>query len=98
MEYECLFPDKNIPLLTSAAEEINIVRDKLLDGNQLEQYSLARILILVSKFTSKQFINILKQIYAEIDIYTETVHINIDFHGEIGSQFQRFFLLMVTHF
>lgn len=47
LEYENLHPDKNIPLLTSAAEEINIVKHKLLIGNQLEQYSLARILILV---------------------------------------------------
>lgn len=49
LEFESLFPDKTMPLLTSAAEEINIVREKLLTGNKLEQYSLARILILVSK-------------------------------------------------
>ncbi|KAJ8732254.1 hypothetical protein PYW08_014984 [Mythimna loreyi] len=57
LEYECLFPDKNIPLLTSAAEEISIVRDKLLDGNQLEKYSLARILILVSYNLPSEFVS-----------------------------------------
>ncbi|CAH0699725.1 unnamed protein product [Spodoptera exigua] len=57
LEYECLFPDKNIPLLMSAAEEINIVRDKLLDGNQLEKYSLARILILVSYNLPSEFVS-----------------------------------------
>lgn len=49
LEYESLFPDKTIPLIMSAAEEIDIVREKLLTGSQLEQYSLARILVLVSK-------------------------------------------------
>ncbi|PZC83876.1 hypothetical protein B5X24_HaOG206625 [Helicoverpa armigera] len=57
LEYECLFPDKNIPMLVSAAEEINIVRDKLLDGNQLEKYSLARILILVSYNLPSEFVS-----------------------------------------
>ncbi|XP_022816615.1 integrator complex subunit 5 isoform X1 [Spodoptera litura] len=57
LEFECLFHDKNIPLLTSAAEEINIVRDKLLDGNQLEKYSLARILILVSYNLPSEFVS-----------------------------------------
>ncbi|XP_035429049.1 integrator complex subunit 5 isoform X2 [Spodoptera frugiperda] len=57
LEFECLFPDRNIPMLTSAAEEINIVRDKLLDGNQLEKYSLARILILVSYNLPSEFVS-----------------------------------------
>lgn len=35
----------------SAAEEIYVVREKLLTGSQLEQYSVARILILVSEYT-----------------------------------------------
>ncbi|XP_053602344.1 integrator complex subunit 5 [Plodia interpunctella] len=47
LEFESLYPEKSIPLLVSAAEEIDIVREKLLTGNKLEQYSLARILILV---------------------------------------------------
>ncbi|KAJ0180096.1 hypothetical protein K1T71_004687 [Dendrolimus kikuchii] len=57
LEYESLHPDKNIPLLTSAAEEINIVREKLLVGNQLEQYSLARILILVGYNLPSEFVS-----------------------------------------
>ncbi|XP_028161346.1 integrator complex subunit 5 isoform X1 [Ostrinia furnacalis] len=57
LEFESLFPDKPIPLLTSAAEEINIVREKLLIGNKLEQYSLARILILVSYNQPSEFIS-----------------------------------------
>lgn len=57
LEYESLYPDKTIPLITSAAEEINIVRDKLLEGNQLEKYSLARILIVVSKYICTIYIN-----------------------------------------
>ncbi|VVD05094.1 unnamed protein product [Leptidea sinapis] len=42
-----MFPERSIPLLSSTAEEIGIVREKLLEGNQLEQYSTARIIILV---------------------------------------------------
>ncbi|XP_068630390.1 integrator complex subunit 5 isoform X2 [Battus philenor] len=56
LEYECLFPDKNVPLLTSAAEEISTVREKLLTGNQLEQYSIARILILVCYNLPSEFV------------------------------------------
>ncbi|CAH2075039.1 unnamed protein product, partial [Iphiclides podalirius] len=56
LEFECLFPDSNIPLLTSAAEEIDIVREKLLTGNQLEQYSIARILILVCYNLPSEFV------------------------------------------
>ncbi|XP_075970219.1 integrator complex subunit 5 omd isoform X2 [Anticarsia gemmatalis] len=57
LEYESLYPEKTIPLITSAAEEINIVRDKLLDGNQLEKYSLARILIVVSYNLPSEFVS-----------------------------------------
>ncbi|KAL0892452.1 hypothetical protein ABMA27_015562, partial [Loxostege sticticalis] len=57
LEFESLFPDKTMPLLTSAAEEINIVREKLLTGNKLEQYSLARILILVSYNLPSEFVS-----------------------------------------
>ncbi|CAH2107656.1 unnamed protein product [Euphydryas editha] len=57
LEYECLFPDANIPLVMSAAEEINIIREKLLIGNQLEQYSIARILILVSYNLPSEFVS-----------------------------------------
>ncbi|XP_026328959.1 integrator complex subunit 5-like, partial [Hyposmocoma kahamanoa] len=57
LEYESLFPDKTLPLVTSAAEEINIVREKLLIGNQLEQYSLARILILVCYNLPSEFVS-----------------------------------------
>lgn len=57
LEYESLYADKPIPLVTSAAEEINIVRDKLLDGNQLEKYSLARILIVVSYSLPSEFVS-----------------------------------------
>ncbi|CAK1603882.1 unnamed protein product [Parnassius mnemosyne] len=57
LEYECLFPDRNVPLLTSAAEEIEIVREKLLTGNQLEQYSVARILILVCYNLPSEFVS-----------------------------------------
>ncbi|KOB73025.1 Integrator complex subunit 5, partial [Operophtera brumata] len=38
---------RSIPLIMSAAEEIYVVREKLLTGSQLEQYSVARMLILV---------------------------------------------------
>ncbi|XP_049865690.1 integrator complex subunit 5 [Pectinophora gossypiella] len=57
LEYESLFPDKNIALVMSAAEEINTVREKLLTGTQLEQYSLARILILVSYKLPSEFVS-----------------------------------------
>ncbi|KPJ15933.1 hypothetical protein RR48_09979 [Papilio machaon] len=57
LEYECLFPDRNMPLLTSAAEEIATVRERLLTGNQLEQYSLARILILVGSTLPSEFVS-----------------------------------------
>ncbi|XP_037874907.1 integrator complex subunit 5 isoform X2 [Bombyx mori] len=57
LEYECLFPDKTIPLLTSAAEEIHMIREKLLDGNQLEKYSLARLLILICYNQPSEFVS-----------------------------------------
>ncbi|KAG6463403.1 hypothetical protein O3G_MSEX013855 [Manduca sexta] len=57
LEYESLLPDKTIPLLMSAAEEINIVREKFLDGNQLERYSLARVLILVCYNQPSEFVS-----------------------------------------
>ncbi|RVE46614.1 hypothetical protein evm_008747 [Chilo suppressalis] len=57
LEYESLFSDKNIPLLTSAAEESSVVREKLLTGNQLERYSLARVLILVSYNLPSEFVS-----------------------------------------
>ncbi|XP_041976099.1 integrator complex subunit 5 [Aricia agestis] len=57
LEYESLFPDKIPPLIMSAAEEIDIMREKLLDGNQLEQYSIARILILVSYNLPSEFVS-----------------------------------------
>ncbi|XP_045534230.1 integrator complex subunit 5 [Papilio machaon] len=57
LEYESLFPDRNIPLLISAAEEIATVRERLLTGNQLEQYSLARILILVGSTLPSEFVS-----------------------------------------
>ncbi|XP_064071153.1 integrator complex subunit 5 [Vanessa tameamea] len=57
VEYESLFPDSNLPLVMSAAEEINIVREKLLTGNQLEQYSIARILILVCYNLPSEFVS-----------------------------------------
>ncbi|XP_060801009.1 integrator complex subunit 5 [Amyelois transitella] len=57
LEHECLYPDKNIPLLTSAAEEIDIVREKLLTGNKLEQFSLTRILILVCYNLPSEFVS-----------------------------------------
>ncbi|CAH0727969.1 unnamed protein product, partial [Brenthis ino] len=57
LEYECLFPDSNLPLVMSAAEEINVIREKLLTGNQLEQYSIARILILVSYNLPSEFVS-----------------------------------------
>lgn len=47
VEFESLTPDKKIPLIQSAAEEIDTLREKLLSGNQLEQYSVARLLIIV---------------------------------------------------
>ncbi|XP_059048319.1 LOW QUALITY PROTEIN: integrator complex subunit 5 [Achroia grisella] len=57
LEYDSLFPDKSIPLLNSVAEEIDLIREKLLTGNQLEQYSLARILILVCNNLPSEFVN-----------------------------------------
>ncbi|XP_045764485.1 integrator complex subunit 5 [Maniola jurtina] len=57
LEYESLFPDSNLPLVMSAAEEISIVREKLLTGNQLEQYSIARILIIVSYNLPSEFVS-----------------------------------------
>ncbi|CAG9785264.1 unnamed protein product [Diatraea saccharalis] len=57
LEYESLFSDKNIPLLTSAAEESDLVREKLLTGNQLERYSLARVLILVGYNLPSEFVS-----------------------------------------
>ncbi|XP_013134455.1 PREDICTED: uncharacterized protein LOC106100217 [Papilio polytes] len=57
LEFECLFPERNIPLLTSAAEEITMVRERLLTGNQLEQNSLARILILVGSILPSEFVS-----------------------------------------
>ncbi|XP_072940558.1 integrator complex subunit 5 isoform X2 [Epargyreus clarus] len=57
LEFESLFPDQPLQLLTSAAEEIHILRDKLLDGNQLEQYSIARVLILVCYNQPSEFVS-----------------------------------------
>ncbi|XP_022125760.1 integrator complex subunit 5 [Pieris rapae] len=57
LENEVMFPDRSVPLLISTGEEINIVREKLLDGNQLEQYSIARILILVCYNQPSEFIS-----------------------------------------
>ncbi|KAI5645174.1 integrator complex subunit 5 [Phthorimaea operculella] len=56
LEQESLYDDRSIPLVLSAGEEINIVREKLLTGTQLEQYSLARILILVSSSLPSEFV------------------------------------------
>ncbi|CAG4936851.1 unnamed protein product [Colias eurytheme] len=56
LEFEVMSPERPIPLLTSTAEEINIVREKLLVGNQLEQYSIARILILVCYIQPSEFV------------------------------------------
>ncbi|XP_061378023.1 integrator complex subunit 5 isoform X2 [Danaus plexippus] len=57
LEYENLFAESKIPLLISCAEEINILREKLLVGNRLEQYSIARILILVSYNFPSEFVS-----------------------------------------
>ncbi|CAK1553432.1 unnamed protein product [Leptosia nina] len=57
LENEVMYPDRTVPLLISAGEEINIVREKLLVGNQLEQYSIARILILVCYNQPSEFIS-----------------------------------------
>ncbi|XP_039749082.1 integrator complex subunit 5 [Pararge aegeria] len=57
LEYESLFPDSNLTLVMSAAEEISIIREKLLVGNQLEQYSIARILIIVSYNLPSEFVS-----------------------------------------
>ncbi|GBP46916.1 Integrator complex subunit 5 [Eumeta japonica] len=58
LEYECLFPEKKIPLLSSAADDIGMVREAVLTGNQLQQYSLARILVLVNiNLDSERFQN-----------------------------------------
>ncbi|KAL4704073.1 hypothetical protein ACJJTC_004419 [Scirpophaga incertulas] len=56
LEFESLFPEKTIPLLSSAGEECDIVRERLLYGNQLEQYSLARVLILVCSNIPTEFV------------------------------------------
>ncbi|XP_050676730.1 integrator complex subunit 5 isoform X2 [Leptidea sinapis] len=59
LEYEVMFPERSIPLLSSTAEEIGIVREKLLEGNQLEQYSTARIIILVCYNQPSEFVSTL---------------------------------------
>lgn len=57
LEHESLYPDNNIPLLNSAADQIGVVRERLLTGVQLEQYSVARILILVGHRLCYEFVN-----------------------------------------
>ncbi|CAB3244252.1 unnamed protein product [Arctia plantaginis] len=57
LEYEGLHRDKTIPLITSAVEEIHIVRDKLLDGSQYEKFCLARVLIVISSNLPSEFVS-----------------------------------------
>ncbi|CAG9115822.1 unnamed protein product [Plutella xylostella] len=57
LEIESLLPDKKIPLLQSASEEMFVLRETVLTGSQLEQYSAARIIILVCYNLPSEFVN-----------------------------------------
>ncbi|XP_063621072.1 integrator complex subunit 5 isoform X1 [Cydia splendana] len=59
LELSGLLPDADFPLLTSAAEEAPVLRERLLVGDQLEQYTIARLLILVSCRLPTEYINTL---------------------------------------
>ncbi|XP_048484876.1 integrator complex subunit 5 [Plutella xylostella] len=57
LEIESLLPDKKIPLLQSASEEMFVLRETVLTGTQLEKYSAARIIILVCYNLPSEFVN-----------------------------------------
>ncbi|KAI8428692.1 hypothetical protein MSG28_007403 [Choristoneura fumiferana] len=59
LEFEGLLPENDFPLLASAAEEAPVLRERLLVGNQLEQYTVARLLILVCCKLPSEYVNTL---------------------------------------